>query len=554
MNVLSHTRRFAAATLAAGILILCSGTSAVAATSTPTPDPATTTSASGDDRDGSTFYSGVFIDVSGDIVGDVYASGQSITISGDVTGDVIAAAQTITITGTVDGDVRLAGQSVTVSGNVSRSGTIFAGDIIVTDTGSLGDDLVGAAGTLSIAGEVGRDVLLSVGRLTIDGSVGGNVTYYSDSDARIAEGAVDGTVERLEPPRTPAVEVSPWAVFVGWFLGLLYALVALSLITVLAGLLFPRWLQRVTDHLVPSPWKALLVGFVAFISVPLALLFLLVTIVGAPLALAGMLVWVVLTLATFVYGAHYIGRLLLRGAPHPVVKTLVGGLILIVALQVPWLNILVWLAMVFFGLGAQLLEFHRQRPWTTRAEADAALRPPLIPVAGDPTPPNPVHDERGIMPTTDIGPRPNAFDIEAASLRNENYRTVAWTGRYLQVTLMTIPVGGSIGLEAHPGTDQFLRIDAGQGRAVMGAAKDQLDFEQQVSDGWSIQVPAGTWHDVINTGTEPLRLYTVYAPTHHAAGTVQATSVDAERDESAGTDEAPAWSVQPPSAHPDQHA
>ncbi|HEX6198200.1 MAG TPA: cupin domain-containing protein, partial [Jiangellaceae bacterium] len=117
-----------------------------------------------------------------------------------------------------------------------------------------------------------------------------------------------------------------------------------------------------------------------------------------------------------------------------------------------------------------------------------------------------------------------------------------------------IPVGESVGLEVHPDTDQFLRLDAGQGKCVMGPAEDQLDFEQEVSDGWSIQVPAGTWHDVINTGDEPLRLYAIYAPVHHAAGIVQATSERAERDESAGADEPPTWSVQPENAAPDQHA
>ena len=150
----------------------------------------------------------------------------------------------------------------------------------------------------------------------------------------------------------------------------MYALVALSLITLLAGLLFPRWLHRVTDHLVPSPWTALLVGFVASLAVPVALLFVAVTIIGAPLALGALLVWTVMILLTFVYGAYYIGRLIFRDAQHPVVKALVGGVILIVALQIPWLNIIVWLAMVFFGLGAQLLELYRQRPWHI-AEADA---------------------------------------------------------------------------------------------------------------------------------------------------------------------------------------
>lgn len=146
---------------------------------------------------------------------------------------------------------------------------------------------------------------------------------------------------------------------------------------------------------------------------------------------------------------------------------------------------------------------------------------------------------------TDNGPRPNAFDIETETRANDTYRTVAWTGRYLQVTLMSIPPGESIGLEAHPETDQFLRLDSGQGRCVMGPAEDDLSFTQDVSDGWAIQVPAGTWHDVINTGEEPMRLYAVYAPTHHAQGIVQDTAEQAEADEDAGTDVPPEWTVQP---------
>ena len=155
---------------------------------------------------------------------------------------------------------------------------------------------------------------------------------------------------------------------------------------------------------------------------------------------------------------------------------------------------------------------------------------------------------------TDNGPQPNAFDIETETRDNSAYRTVAWTGKYLQVTLMSIPPGQSIGLEAHPETDQFLRLDAGQGRCVMGPAEDDLSFEQDVSDGWSIQVPAGTWHDVINTGDDDMRLYAVYAPTHHAKGLVQETFEDAEQDEESGKDVPPEWTVQPGSGEEDQKA
>ena len=149
----------------------------------------------------------------------------------------------------------------------------------------------------------------------------------------------------------------------------------------------------------------------------------------------------------------------------------------------------------------------------------------------------------------DIGPQPQSFDIERATKDNTDYRSVAWSGRYLQVTLMSIPVGGDIGLEAHPETDQFIRLDAGSGRVQMGPEKDKLKFDREVADGWCVLVPAGTWHNITNTGTAPMQVYTVYAPVHHAPDKVQATAAAAEADQN---DEPAHWSVQPAQV-PDKH-
>jgi mannose-6-phosphate isomerase-like protein (cupin superfamily) len=149
----------------------------------------------------------------------------------------------------------------------------------------------------------------------------------------------------------------------------------------------------------------------------------------------------------------------------------------------------------------------------------------------------------------DIGPKPHSFDIEAATKANKNYRSVAWSGRYLQVTLMSIPVGGDIGLEAHPETDQFLRLEAGSGKVQMGSARDKLTFEEDVFNGWCVLVPAGTWHNITNTGVAPMQVYAIYAPAHHMPGKLQATAAAAESDK----DDKPAdWSVQTKSAT-DQH-
>ena len=159
-------------------------------------------------------------------------------------------------------------------------------------------------------------------------------------------------------------------------------------------------------------------------------------------------------------------------------------------------------------------------------------------------------DRESDVTIKDIGPKPQCFDLENATRENMNYRVVAWSGKYLQLTLMSIPVGEDIGLEAHPETDQFLRLDAGRGRVQMGPTKDQLDFVEEVEDGWAVLVPAGTWHNVTNIGDEPMQVYTVYAPQHHKPGKVHQTKAIADTD----TDDEPAdWSVQPDPVA-DQHA
>ncbi|MNN40827.1 Cupin domain protein [compost metagenome] len=78
-------------------------------------------------------------------------------------------------------------------------------------------------------------------------------------------------------------------------------------------------------------------------------------------------------------------------------------------------------------------------------------------------------------------------------------------------------------MEIHPGTDQFIRIEEGQGLVQMGDSKDNLNFQAMVSDGYAIMVPAGKWHNVTNTGNTPLKVYVIYAPPHHPHGTVHET-------------------------------
>lgn len=132
----------------------------------------------------------------------------------------------------------------------------------------------------------------------------------------------------------------------------------------------------------------------------------------------------------------------------------------------------------------------------------------------------------------DYGPNPFVVNIEEATKQNNTFRTVLWTGDDLQVTLMRIEIGDDIGLEVHETGDQFIRIEDGEGIVKMGNSKDNLDFQKRVSNDYAIMIPAGKWHNVINTGNRPLKLYAIYAPPEHPRDTVHKTKADTQNRES----------------------
>lgn len=129
---------------------------------------------------------------------------------------------------------------------------------------------------------------------------------------------------------------------------------------------------------------------------------------------------------------------------------------------------------------------------------------------------------------TDFGPEPYVVNIEQATCGNKNFRTALWTGNHLQLTLMNIPTGGEVGLEIHNDTDQFLRIESGRCIVKMGSCKDNLNFHKCAGPKDGIFIPSGKWHNIINTGACPLKLYSVYAPPKHPRGTVHQTKEIAE--------------------------
>ena len=128
----------------------------------------------------------------------------------------------------------------------------------------------------------------------------------------------------------------------------------------------------------------------------------------------------------------------------------------------------------------------------------------------------------------DRGPMPFVTELNIVASMNPNYRSTIWTGNLLQLTVMSIPPYDDIGLEMHDDTDQFLFIVDGTGCVQMGPANDNIVFYKPVWTGNGIFVPAGTWHNIVNTGNADLKLFTVYAPPHHPHGTIHKTKADAE--------------------------
>jgi len=127
----------------------------------------------------------------------------------------------------------------------------------------------------------------------------------------------------------------------------------------------------------------------------------------------------------------------------------------------------------------------------------------------------------------DYGPLPIVVNIEQATLANDAFRRALWTGNHLQLTLMSIPVGEDIGVEMHPDVDQFIRVEQGEGLAQFGDRRDNLFFRRRVGPSDAVLIPAGTWHNIKNTGNVPLKVYSIYAPPQHPRGTVHQTKADA---------------------------
>ncbi|NLL77375.1 MAG: cupin domain-containing protein [Clostridiales bacterium] len=128
----------------------------------------------------------------------------------------------------------------------------------------------------------------------------------------------------------------------------------------------------------------------------------------------------------------------------------------------------------------------------------------------------------------DQGARPFVTNLRQDTINNNYFITTRWTCRNMQLILMSVPINSDVGANVHQASDQFLYIEQGSALVVMGTCMDCLSYQARVTDNYAIIVPAGIWHNIINTGTIDLKMFSIYAPSMYSHGSIYPTKEDAD--------------------------
>lgn len=131
----------------------------------------------------------------------------------------------------------------------------------------------------------------------------------------------------------------------------------------------------------------------------------------------------------------------------------------------------------------------------------------------------------------DLDLRSTLINIRSEVMTNDNFRSEVWTGEYMQLTVMSIPVGGEIGLEVHSDLEQFIKVESGCANVYMGETKNSVRLVGKINPNYALVIPANTWHNVINACACPLKVYSLYAPPKHPVGTVHKSKLDSDLSE-----------------------
>ena len=317
------------------------------------------------------------VDVKGEgATGDVAVAGANVTISEGVAGYVMAAGANVTINAPVGNDLWAAGATVIVNGPVSDNAMLAGSSVVLEKDGTIGKDAKIAAGTVEINANVERDLYVSGGTVVISSEIGGDLEIFAEnislSPGAIVRGKLvahspndpvispkaqvigDVDYRKIESTKSTSSAVKSW--FSSWFLNFLW----ITVLGLVAVWFSPVWTDRVVEILRVRVGKSFLVGLITIIALPVAFILLLITIVGVPLALLlGALVLIAFlfsgAVVSYLVGDWFLSQLK-RWEKSNVLKVVFGALIVTLVMSLPWIGWIAKFAVMFFGIGAFLLE------------------------------------------------------------------------------------------------------------------------------------------------------------------------------------------------------
>ncbi len=326
------------------------------------------------------FLAGQSVDVkSENTIGDVAVAGANVQVSRETEGYVMAAGANVNINAPVGNDLWAAGANVTVNESVADNAMLAGSSVVIGPDATIGNDARIAAASVDLKGKVKRNLYISSANAEISSEVGGDVVAYVEKmtlnpgavvkgklvihspnkpvispEAKVTGNVEYHQTERGRESQSYASAIGSW--FGGWFLTFLW-FVVLGLVTIWFSSV---WTNRVAGILREQTGKSFLVGLVVMLLVPILFILLLVTVAGIPLAL----LLGALALAAFLFSgifvAYLVGDLLLkrlkRWENSNVLKIIFGALIVTFVMSLPWIGWLAKLAVMFFGVGAFLLE------------------------------------------------------------------------------------------------------------------------------------------------------------------------------------------------------
>lgn len=332
----------------------------------------------GQTLDGPGFFTGSTVRVDGNVEGTTFASGQDVTINGNISGDLIVAAQTVTVNGKVSGNIYAAGQYVAIQGSSAGDAFLAAQDVTVGSASEFGRDLFaggskimmegsaqrdfhGSGDTILINGTIGRDVSLDGASVVIadHAVIKGDLAYKSEVEASIATGSkIGGSTDWTYIDRTPQRnENMPGNMMGGKVLGKVLGIAGILLVWFLIRIWRPEAWKKTTDKVMEQPVKTLGIGAIAFIVTPILTLLLFITVIGIPAGILIMIAYSVSLYLSKIIAAVLLGSWLARRFGwreiHKGIWLFLLGLVILTLLcMVPILKILVWLVIIFLGLGS----------------------------------------------------------------------------------------------------------------------------------------------------------------------------------------------------------